>query len=78
MASVSVVICTYDVRRWSQLLAAVDSARAQTRVPDEVVVVVDHNEGLEARARAELADAIVVANRGPRGLSGARNTGVDV
>jgi glycosyltransferase involved in cell wall biosynthesis len=78
LVSVSVVICTYTDQRWSQLRAAVDSARAQTQIAHQIIVVVDHNDGLEARARAELSDVVVVANRGPRGLSGARNTGVDV
>jgi GT2 family glycosyltransferase len=77
VTSVSVVICTYADRRWAQLRAAVSSAQEQTRPPGEVVVVVDHNEELEARARHQLTGATVVANRGPRGLSGARNTGVE-
>jgi Predicted glycosyltransferases len=76
--SVSVVICTYTDQRWSQLVAAVDSVRTQTEAPGQLIVVIDHNEGLEARARSEMPDTIVVANRGPRGLSGARNTGVEV
>jgi GT2 family glycosyltransferase len=77
-ASVSVVICTYTDKRWSLLLAAVDSVRNQTRTADQIIVVIDHDEGLVARARSEMPDAIVVANRGPRGLSGGRNTGVEV
>jgi GT2 family glycosyltransferase len=43
----------------------------------DVVVVVDHNpELLEAVARAR-PGVVAVANAGPRGLSGARNTGID-
>src|SRR5207247_3975777 len=37
---------------------------------------VDHNHALFERARRQLDGVIVVPNREPRGLSGARNTGV--
>jgi len=77
-ASFSVVICAYTDQRWPQLVAAVDSVRNQTLAPDQLIVVIDHNEALEARARHEMPDATVVANRGPRGLSGGRNTGIEV
>ena len=77
-ASVSVVICAYTDQRWSQLLAAVDSVRSQTQAAHQLIVVIDHNEALQARAGAEMPNAIVVANRGPRGLSGGRNTGVEI
>jgi GT2 family glycosyltransferase len=73
--AVSVVVCAYTEARWTELCAAVESLRLQTAPPDEVVVVVDHNPGLLTRARTELRDALVVANREPRGLSGARNSG---
>lgn len=75
--TVAVVICAYTERRWDDLLAAVSSARAQDPAPAEVVVVVDHDDGLTARARAAFADAadvVVLANDRRRGLSGARNT----
>ena len=74
-ASVSVVICAYTERRWSQLLTAVDSAAAQPEAA-EVVVVVDHNDLLLHRLRHERPAVIAVANEQRQGLSGARNTGV--
>jgi len=77
-ASASVVICAYTEQRWSQLVAAVDSVRTQTKTAHQLIVVIDHNEELQARARSEMPDAMVVANRGPSGLSGGRNTGVEV
>src|SRR5699024_3917564 len=43
----------------------------------ELLVVIDHNEELQARAEAELTGARVLANAGPKGLSGARNTGLE-
>jgi hypothetical protein len=73
---VTVVICAYSMERWSELVAAVRSCAEQTRLPDQVVVVIDHNDELLRRAQAEFGRAIVVANRRSRGLSGARNTGV--
>ena len=43
---------------------------------EEIVVVIDHNEPLLARARERFRTPVVTANRYARGLSGARNTGV--
>jgi glycosyltransferase involved in cell wall biosynthesis len=73
---VSVVLCAYTERRWDDLVAAVASVRAQTRPPDELIVVVDHCPALLRRARAELNGAVVAPNNAERGLSGARNSGV--
>lgn len=73
--TVSVVICAYTLKRWDDLVAAVESVRAQR--PEEIVVVVDHNDALLERVRAELLPAVVaVESDGPQGLSGARNAGV--
>jgi glycosyltransferase involved in cell wall biosynthesis len=76
---VSVVICAYTMRRWDQLAEAVASVRGQTRAADEVIVVVDYCDTLLERAADALGpDVQVLANSGPRGLSGARNSGVAV
>jgi glycosyltransferase involved in cell wall biosynthesis len=72
---VSVIICTHEPKRWADLAEAVRSVRAQTVPADEIVLVVDHQPALVHRLRAELPDVRVVANEGPRGASGARNTG---
>lgn len=74
--AVSVVICAYAGERWPALVAAVQSVRRQTRPPLEVIVVIDHNSALLARARRELHQVTVVENRDARGLSAARNAGV--
>ncbi len=74
--SVTVVVCAYTMERWPQIDAAVASLGAQTRPPEQVVLVSDHNAELLARARAAFPHVLCVANAGPRGLSGARNTGV--
>jgi O-antigen biosynthesis protein len=73
---VTVVICAYTERRWEQLRAAVNSALAQRPAPAQVLLVVDHNPGLAARARRALAGATVLDSDGPPGLSGARNAGL--
>ena len=75
--SVSVVICTYTPARWNELRAAVESVTAQTVGPTETIVVVDHHDELRERAAAELAADRVIANADRRGLSGARNTGIE-
>ena len=74
--SVSVVICAYTLDRWDSLKAAVQSCNEQTILPEELIVVIDHNEELRARASVEFSSALVVANESTKGLSGARNTGV--
>jgi cellulose synthase/poly-beta-1,6-N-acetylglucosamine synthase-like glycosyltransferase len=76
--TVTVIICAYTLERWDALVRAVESCAAQTQPPDEIVVVIDHNDELLARATGGLRGARVVANRSTKGLSGARNTGVSV
>ena len=73
-ARVTVVVCAFTEARWHQLRRAVSSLHGQTRPPDEVLVVIDHNEALLERARTGL-DAKVLRNVARQGLSGARNTG---
>lgn len=74
--TVSVVICAYDARRWQALRVAVDSLARQSRPPDEIVVVIDHNPELFARAQAELDGVVVIENEQAQGLSGGRNAGI--
>ena len=71
-----VVVCAYADERFEALAAAVGSLRAQTAPPDEVIVVIDGNPALLARAAAAFPDATVIANPGRRGLSDARNAGL--
>jgi glycosyltransferase involved in cell wall biosynthesis len=72
----SVVICAYTMDRWDALVAAVKSCVDQSLAPDEIILVVDHNDELLERSRREITNANVVANRSTKGLSGARNTGI--
>ncbi|WP_235738042.1 glycosyltransferase family 2 protein [Nocardioides alcanivorans] len=76
--SIAVVICTWTADRLDLLRAAVGESLAQLGRCDELVVVIDHNEVLRAQLAREWhgTRARVVGSEGPRGLSGARNTGV--
>jgi glucosyl-dolichyl phosphate glucuronosyltransferase len=76
MPTMSVVICAYTPRRWDDLRAAVASIVVQLRPGDECLVVIDHDEKLLTRARAELTGVHLLSNVEARGLSGARNSGV--
>jgi GT2 family glycosyltransferase len=77
-ASITVVICAYSDNRWDTLRTAVDVTRKQMRFTDELLVVIDHNEYLFEQCRESFTECIVIANRHSRGLSGARNTALEV
>jgi glucosyl-dolichyl phosphate glucuronosyltransferase len=74
--SVSVIVCAYTQKRWDDVQAAVDSALAQPEAT-EVILVIDHEDQLLARAQQRWPSMTVIPNSAERGLSGARNTGVD-
>lgn len=77
--AVTVIICAYTERRWDDVVAAVGSVFDGETTPLEVILVIDHNADLLARAAERFADTPgvrVVANAETQGLSGARNTGV--
>lgn len=74
--TVSVVICSYSNERWDLLMGVIGSVEAQTLRPEQVIVVVDHNVDLYKRLIATVEGVTLVESIGPKGLSGARNTGV--
>jgi glycosyltransferase involved in cell wall biosynthesis len=76
VSSISVVICAYTDERWDDVISAVESVRRQTAAPKEIIVVVDHSPTLLKRVRHALPQVNTIPNAGPRGLSGARNSGV--
>jgi cellulose synthase/poly-beta-1,6-N-acetylglucosamine synthase-like glycosyltransferase len=76
-ARTSVVICAYTLDRWADLDRAVASAQAQSAPAAEIILVTDHNAELAQRARAAWPLIRITESRGIRGLSGARNTGVE-
>jgi glucosyl-dolichyl phosphate glucuronosyltransferase len=73
---ISVIICAYTEERWNDLLQVVDSVQRQTYAPREIVLVIDHNAQLFARALAEIRGVTITENVQPRGLRGARNSGL--
>ncbi|QIJ73319.1 glycosyltransferase [Methylobacterium sp. NI91] len=77
MTEVTVIICAHTLDRWSELNAAVLSVRRQSHAAREILVVIDHNDELLARAGCELSGATVIANAREPGLSGGRMTGAD-
>lgn len=74
-----VIVCCFSDERRADLDLAIRSVREQLDPAlDELVVVVDHNDDLRSWLVDRFPDGItVVSNREDRGLSGARNTGVD-
>jgi GT2 family glycosyltransferase len=75
--AISVVVCTYSPARMRGLVDLLGALRSQTLLPAQIVVVVDHNPELLDRLHGSIANVTFVANSGARGLSGARNTGID-
>jgi glucosyl-dolichyl phosphate glucuronosyltransferase len=73
---ISVVICAYTMDRWNDVLDAVHSVAMQRFAPHEIILVIDHNPSLLERLAVALPDVAVMANAGPQGLSGGKNTGV--
>jgi glucosyl-dolichyl phosphate glucuronosyltransferase len=73
----SVVVCVYTEERLWQIRAALDSIARQTMPPSQVIVVADHNQALCDRLGAEYPDLEVIPSKFEKGLSGARNTGIE-
>lgn len=73
---IAIIICAYTLDRWDDLVAAYSSCTHQSMPPSEIVVVIDHNDFLMAKAKDAFPEATVVVNVFSKGVSGARNTGV--
>jgi GT2 family glycosyltransferase len=76
MSTVSVVVCSHLVSRFPLLVAALDSLRAQTCGPVQVVVVVDGDDDLLKKLYDRDGDELILSTGGRTGLSNARNTGL--
>ncbi len=74
--SVSVVICSYTMARWDLMMRVIESVQTQHYRPQQLLIVVDHNPELYKRLIDVVRDATIVESVEPKGLSGARNTGV--
>ncbi|MBU6461141.1 MAG: glycosyltransferase [Bradyrhizobium sp.] len=73
MAAVAVIIPTFNQARF--LGDAINSALAQTRLPDEIIVVDDGSTDDPATVVAQFPNVRLIRQEN-RGLSGARNTGL--
>ena len=74
----SVVVSTYDEKRWEELTACIASLAVQSIPPLETILVVDHNTDLLEKAREAFPKTVVIPNANTRGLAGARNSGIAV
>jgi glucosyl-dolichyl phosphate glucuronosyltransferase len=80
--SADVVICTYTLARWGMLTRAVESVLALTVVPQQLIIVVDHNDELLAQCQQEWGagradspvEILVTGNQFAGRLGSARNT----
>lgn len=75
--AISVVVCAYTIERWGDIVACIASLQRQTAKPHEILLIVDHNDSLFAAAKAKFPTIRVKRSEGPRGLSGARNSGIE-
>ncbi|MFW3386637.1 UNVERIFIED_CONTAM: glycosyltransferase family 2 protein [Kocuria sp. CPCC 205274] len=74
---ISVVVCSFSEQRWDELCAALASLQQQSLVPEEIVLVIDHNDELFERAVGAFDRVTITRNTAEKGLSGARNTGTE-
>ena len=75
--STTIVICAHSTERLPLLRQALSSALDQRDGPHEIIAVIDYNPDLLAYVAGEFPRVRVLANRHGRGLSGARNTGIE-
>lgn len=75
---VSIIVCAYTEKRWDDLLAAIESIKMQSHKAEQIIVSIDHNDALFERAKLALPDVTLVRNTQERGLSGARNSAIEV
>jgi GT2 family glycosyltransferase len=73
----TVVLATYDLRRWPFLVAVVESLLSGSGRPRRLVICVDRNEELFERIQVTWPQVTTVLNTRGRGASGTRNTGAE-
>jgi GT2 family glycosyltransferase len=80
--SADVVICTYTLARWDVFARSVESVLAQEVTPQQLIIVVDHNDELLARCRQEwgvgsadsAVEIVIAASQFPGRQGSSRNT----
>jgi len=73
---VSIVVRTYTEKRWHYLVECLDSLLVQSKHPDQIVVVVDHNPALLEKVAQQYPTVDAVENILSQGSSGAWNSGI--
>ncbi|MGH1573709.1 glycosyltransferase family 2 protein [Methylobacterium sp. P31] len=73
----SAIVCVHTRDRWDTICEAIRSLERQILPCDEIIIVVDHNVSLLRDLAARFPAAILLENSQKKGLSGARNTGVE-
>ncbi len=73
--SFCVVVCVHSDERFELAGRAVQSILSQTLMPDEIILVSDHNPPLAERLSRQFPQVQIIPNAHKKGLSGARNTG---
>jgi glucosyl-dolichyl phosphate glucuronosyltransferase len=73
----TVVLATYDLRRWPFLVKTVESLLSGSDRPRRVVICVDRNEELYKQVQVTWPQITAVLNTRGRGASGTRNTGAE-
>jgi GT2 family glycosyltransferase len=71
----TVVMATYDIKRWPLLVGTVESILGDKDQPGCVVIAVDQNRELYAKVRETWPQITTVLNSERRGASTTRNTG---
>lgn len=75
---IDVAIAAYTEDRWEDLERGIAALARQTHAPSRVLLVIDHNDALLARARRAFPGVEVVANTSRTGAAGARNAAVEL
>lgn len=79
MFAVSLIICAHTEQRYNDILDAVASVQRQTILPQEIIVVIDHNTVLRERLQQTFGGTVtLMENKYERGLSGARNSAIEI
>lgn len=73
---ISIVVRTYTEKRWHYLVKCLESLLVQSKLPDQIVVVVDHNTALLEKVKQMYPMVTAVENELSQGSSGAWNSGI--
>lgn len=73
----SIIVCAYTENRWEEMDISISSLHRQSRPPNQIILVIDHNPQLLKRAKLKWPQIDIVPNKYANGLSGSRNSGLD-